>query len=185
MALVPHRGIYSELDMQSFKESQTFEEIQRFVHLCGNAVQGVKISQSCPKDVIQKLASFFELTREWILEIPPINQPMRFGNKAFRQWHTRLHQEAPSFVSTLLPPDKQEYVVELSPYLCDSFGNETRIDYGTGHEFNIILFFLCLVKLEVIVMEDLNSLVLTAFSNYIKTMRLLQSTYFLEPVILQ
>ena len=24
--------------------------------------------------------------------------------------------------------------MELGPYLCDAFGNATRIDYGTGHE---------------------------------------------------
>lgn len=26
----------------------------------------------------------------WIDECPPLEQPMRFGNKAFRSWHQRL-----------------------------------------------------------------------------------------------
>jgi len=26
----------------------------------------------------------------WVDEIPPIQQPMRFGNKAFRTWHARV-----------------------------------------------------------------------------------------------
>jgi hypothetical protein len=28
--------------------------------------------------------------------------------------------------------------VELASYLCDSFGDPTRIDYGTGHETSFV-----------------------------------------------
>jgi hypothetical protein len=90
-------------------------------------------------------------------------------------------QAAPEFVSSILPEDKQQYVEELCPYICDAFGNSIRIDYGTGHELNMILFYMCLFKLEIILTDDLNSLVLNAFSSYISTMRALQTTYILEP----
>lgn len=33
--------------------------------------------------------------------------------------------------------------IELSGYLEESFGNPTRIDYGTGHETTFIIF-LCI-----------------------------------------
>ena len=26
----------------------------------------------------------------WVDEVPPVKQPMRFGNKAFRTWHARV-----------------------------------------------------------------------------------------------
>ena len=40
--------------------------------------------------MISLLNSFLENLQVWIDEIPPIQQPMRFGNKAFRDFHARL-----------------------------------------------------------------------------------------------
>ena len=70
---------------------------------------------------------------------------------------------------------------ELSAYVGDSFGNDRRIDYGTGHETNLVIFFLCLMKLRILTESDLPSLILCAFVGYIKTMRKLQTVYLLEP----
>ena len=33
---------------------------------------------------------------------------------------------------------------EIQVYLVDSFGNPTRIDYGTGHEMAFVMFLACL-----------------------------------------
>jgi hypothetical protein len=30
------------------------------------------------------------ILKQWTIDIPPTQQPMRFGNKAFRTWHQRL-----------------------------------------------------------------------------------------------
>ena len=30
--------------------------------------------------------------KKWISEIPPIAQPQRFGNKAYRTWFQRVHE---------------------------------------------------------------------------------------------
>ena len=30
--------------------------------------------------------------KNWISEIPPIAQPQRFGNKAYRTWFQRVHE---------------------------------------------------------------------------------------------
>lgn len=40
--------------------------------------------------VLAMLNEFLENLKQWIDEIPPIQQPMRFGNKAFRDFHQRL-----------------------------------------------------------------------------------------------
>ena len=62
------------------------------------------------------------------------------------------------------------------------FGNPNRIDYGTGHELNFVLFFYILWKLQLIELDkDLQAVVLIGFVSYIKTMRKLQVIYMLEP----
>ena len=41
----------------------------------------------------QAIASISDLLKtlgDWVGEFPPLKQPMRFGNKAFRQWHAKL-----------------------------------------------------------------------------------------------
>ena len=35
---------------------------------------------------------------------------------------------------------KESIVEEIQVYLVDSFGNPTRIDYGTGHEMAFVMF---------------------------------------------
>lgn len=49
-------------------------------------------------------------------------------------------QRADALLTTALPEALHGYIIELKPYLLDSFGNATRIDYGTGHETNFIIF---------------------------------------------
>lgn len=80
-----------------------------------------------------------ELSR-WVDDIPAQTQPMRYGNKAYRTWHTKLVKAAPDLCRSLLTDATADSIVELLPYLYDSFGNATRIDYGTGHETCFIIF---------------------------------------------
>ena len=41
-------------------------------------------------------------------------------------------------MTQILPPELAGAAVELAPYFCDSWGNATRIDYGTGHETTFV-----------------------------------------------
>jgi hypothetical protein len=201
-------------------------EITNFVRLCGESVTGLKISDISSRSevsylkhfspcsvstlpltsqVIISLENFMNEAKEWIADFPPLQQPMRFGNKAYRQWHERLQQRITSYLSILLssfssgpssgivtdttaavssPSSSSSplsHLSELAAYLSDSFGNERRIDYGTGHETNLVLFFLSLFKLHFLTRDDLPALVLRVFSSYLRTMRELQNIYFLEP----
>ena len=115
--------------------------------------------------------------------IPPIQQAMRFGNKAFRTWHARLMEALPAFLASLLESElvAAGAAAELSAYLDESFGNQQRIDYGTGHELNFVLFLLCLRRLQVVVGEDAVALVCDVFASYLELMELIQHTYWLEP----
>ena len=81
----------------------------------------------------------------------------------------------------MLPPAQASASVELTPYLCDSFGNPARIDYGTGHEAAFACWLACLGKLGVWTEADAPALVTRAFASYVRLARKLQSTYWLEP----
>ena len=187
------RAIYNESDLESFKASDSCANILKFVQVCADAVVGKTITGEdyVVKPAIVKLQGYFERLAQWIDEIPPLKQPMRFGNKAFRIWHEKLTAETPTFIRQFLQEEVadqesireqlDEIVSQLSVYIIQGFGNEIRIDYGTGHELNITVFFLCLYKLQIISQLDLSAVVLRAFTSYVKTMRKLQVTYKLEP----
>ncbi|OQR99774.1 serine/threonine-protein phosphatase 2A regulatory subunit B' [Thraustotheca clavata] len=180
---IPERAIFSEADMRKFITSDAYKRHLVFIKHLNESVKGIKLTDEFPvSENIQAICDLLGLLNTWIDEIPPIAQPMRFGNKAFRDWYDRLAQEAPTLHANLLKPmELQEASLELSPYLIDSFGNRTRIDYGTGHESNFILWICALHKVGFIAQSDFTAVVLKVFHTYLTLMRRLQKTYMLEP----
>ena len=39
---------------------------------------------------MDKLTGILDTLLAWVDEVPPVKQPMRFGNKAFRTWHAKV-----------------------------------------------------------------------------------------------
>jgi len=112
---------------------------------------------------------------------PPEDQAgSRFGNKGFRDFLDTVAKEQSSWHEKLgVKPDNA--IVEVSTYFLQSFGNRTRIDYGSGHELNFVVWLLCLYQLHIISPADFRPLVLRVFTRYLTLMRLIQCTYYLEP----
>lgn len=74
-----------------------------------------------------------------------------------------------------------EHAEEISTYLCESFGNDTRIDYGTGHEMAFAMFLLCLFKIKALKDADTKIVAVKVFNEYLKLARKLQTVYKMEP----
>ena len=71
---------------------------------------------------------------------------------------------------------------EAEVYFHDSFGNSTRIDYGTGHEMAFVMFLACLFSCQVLnINQDVAATGLLVFSKYMDLVRKLQLTYRMEP----
>lgn len=45
-----------------------------------------------PPQAIEKLVALLNTLDRWIDETPPMDQPSRFGNKAYRTWYAKLDQ---------------------------------------------------------------------------------------------
>jgi len=80
---------------------------------------------------------------------------MRFGNKAFKTWLDQVSAESDSQLSKISKiPGFERCIPEIKVYLLESFGSYDRLDYGTGHELNFVVFLFCLFKMGVLVKED-------------------------------
>jgi len=180
----PSKQVHNFSDIARWQRSAAWHQYVGFVLVLNESVKGKPNSvQHTVSPNVQTLVSYLQSMKQWIAEIPPMQQPMRFGNKAFRDWHARMMQESPRFLNGLLSPSYVEHgaVAELMAYLAESFGNLQRIDYGTGHELNFTVWLCCLYKLGAFTPDDYAALVLDVFRSYLELMRALQSTYWLEP----
>lgn len=178
---LPKREITSVVDIGKWKKSKAFKEFVEFISLLNLSVRG-EAFKSCGQSsgniskillILTELESIIDLT-------PPHDEPQRYGNKAYRDWHQKMSQTAALLVAQLSPLCAQN-CDQLMPYLLDSFGNAARIDYGTGHEAAFVMFLLCLSKLDVFQQSDLPCLVSHVFRKYIRLCQRLQLTYRMEP----
>jgi hypothetical protein len=67
------------------------------------SIHELQLQDEASAAIIIQLEEFLQKLAIWVDEIPPIKQPMRFGNKAFRDWHARLVLvECPTVFSSYL-----------------------------------------------------------------------------------
>lgn len=175
------KRVHSIDDLKKFLESSSAKEFLEFILSLGEAVRGVKLTEEVEVSApIHRLLDCLSQLSSWVDEIPPLEQTMRYGNVAFRDWHDRL-EFSNQLVEEILGDEWRFASVELTPYLYDSFGNKSRIDYGTGHETNFFAFLFCLAKLGLILETDRVAVVTRVVKSYLDLMRKLQVTYGLEP----
>ncbi|NXH12041.1 PTPA phosphatase, partial [Bucco capensis] len=180
--IVPRKEINVVSDMAKWKRSQAYADYMGFILTLNEGIKGKKLTcQYKVSEPVEKLVALLDTLDRWIDETPPVDQPSRFGNKAFRSWYARLEQEAEQLVAAVIPKALAAAAPEVAVYLKESVGNSTRIDYGTGHEAAFAAFLCCLCKLGVLRVEDQLAIVFRVFNRYLEVMRKLQKTYRMEP----
>lgn len=182
----PTKRINSPADLRCFHSSPASANFLGFVAALSDSVRSCKISDPCPESpTVLAIASVLQTLALWVDQIPPAHQSSRYGNLSYREWHARLTHNADSLMLQILPRDPEDprsaAAVELAPYFLDSFGNASRIDYGTGHETNFAAWLYCLARLGLLQEEDYPGVVLRVFVKYLDLMRKLQAVYCLEP----
>ncbi|XP_023244642.1 serine/threonine-protein phosphatase 2A activator-like [Centruroides sculpturatus] len=180
--VTPVRKIMAMSDMPKWEKSEAYSEYMGFILAMNEAVKGKKISDAKETTpAVDGIISLLEKLQSWIVEIPPIQQPQRFGNKAFTQWYNKLKDNVADVLKEALSAEFHGAIIEISSYLQESFGNSTRIDYGTGHEISFAMFLYCLFKIGVFQQSDALLVILKIFNRYIALVRELQQTYRMEP----
>ncbi len=181
---VPTRRILSKRDHELFFSSPSYELIQAWVFGLSDAVVDTPISAVKDADLsppVRTVLSILDEAEELVRQSPPDSQGgSRFGNKRFRDFVDKVKARAPSWHRRLGVGDGAA-IAEVSTYLAQSFGNRMRIDYGSGHELNVLVWRLCLYELRIVTPTDFRPIVLRIFTRYLGIMRLIQSTYYLEP----
>lgn len=175
---VPSKEVKNPMDIQKWQNSETYHELINFIQAVCKCITGKSNSSQCfVSPNIEKLLKLIDHLQKLVESTPPINQPQRFGNAAFRSWHQKMSESFEENVDFI----PCEAVIELKPYFIESFGNSTRIDYGTGHELSFILFLMGLFKIGVLLKSDELAVALRVFNKYLHFVRLLQTTYKMEP----
>lgn len=184
-----HRQILSQTDLNDFLNSPTFIEIESFLIALNDSIKGKERDSVAGGDhtdsssLIKWLLELLTEAEGLISKYPPQNRNAdvnRFGNVAFRDWIFALQDELiPEFMrrAPFKNCEDEERLKELEGYLVNSVGSSQRIDYGTGHELHFLIFLFGLK----VPSSDYPDLVLKVFSAYLKLMRSLQKTYWLEP----
>ena len=180
----PTRRILSPQDHEAFLSSPTYKLILAFVFGLADSVVDTPVSAISNSELspaVTTILSILDKVEDAVRRSPPEKQgDSRFGNKGFRDFvdlaakeHTQWHEG--------LGVTPSSAITEISTYFLQSFGNRTRIDYGSGHELNFMIWLLCLYQLRIITPSDFRPLVLRVFARYLNLMRLIQKTYYLEP----
>ncbi|KAJ9096581.1 hypothetical protein QFC19_007113 [Naganishia cerealis] len=183
---LPRKRILTQAHLKAFQESGTYKDLVDFVEELNTAIIGKTLSEAI--EISPAIATILEILDE-VEQIaqntPPVdNAASRFGNPAFKTFYDKLEERSTKLHEKLSAPGylkEQDSVPELCVYFKESWGNRTRIDYGSGMELNFLCWLLCLRKLGVITEADDQAVVLKVFWRYISIMRFLQSTYWLEP----
>ncbi|KAI9680312.1 MAG: Serine/threonine-protein phosphatase 2A activator 2 [Trizodia sp. TS-e1964] len=180
----PTRRILSAHDLVLFTASPSYALLLSWIFTLADCVADVPISSTTAQTLSPALLAVLEIldsAEDVVRRCPPVGQAgSRFGNKGFRDFLEALALPVVEWHRKLGICDL-DAVAEVSAYFLQSFGNQSRIDYGSGHELNFMVWLLCLYQLGLIARSELSLVVLRVFPRYLSLVRLLQSTYYLEP----
>lgn len=180
----PTRRILSPHDHDLFLASPTYDLLLAFVFGLTDSVIDTPVSaiaDSSLSPAVTSILAILDNVEDVVRRSPPEEQgDSRFGNKGFRDFLDLAAQEQAGWHRQLGVPSA-EAISEVSTYFLQAFGNRTRIDYGSGHELNFMIWLLCLYQLGIVTKADFQPLVLKVFTRYLTLMRIIQKAYYLEP----
>lgn len=112
---------------------------------------------------------YFDYCENILEKTPCVEQAIKTGNKAFRQWLEKVNRNKFDYISKLSEsPGFDRAISELSFYIDNSFGSMEDIAYGTFNELNFVLFLFCLFKTGILYKKDLKLTINLCFARYLE-----------------
>ena len=172
--------------IDKFVASPAYKEILDFIYAIQSSLKGMKKSEMQPttNECLLQFDPLFERLEQIFVNNPPKKGEARFDDPVFKRFHDELTSKFTSIMNeTILSPKNmpENIIIELKTYFLDSFGNQFRLDYGTGHELNFFCFLLILYKSRVYTEKDFPYLIFKILFKYVLFVRKLQVDYMLEP----
>lgn len=79
------------MDMASWQNSEAYHDLIGFINGISVAIQGKRMSYDCHVSAtVLNLLNVLKKLSELIDKTPPIDQPQRFGNQAYREWFKKM-----------------------------------------------------------------------------------------------
>ncbi len=143
----PSRRILSAKDLELFIASPTYDLLISFVFALTDAVRDCPVSaldqdggREGVSESVHKIVDVLDQVEEVVKQCPAEDAGgSRFGNKAFRTFLDALENVQERW-HRQIGVQQNEAIEEVATYFLQSFGNRTRIDYGSGHELNFIIW---------------------------------------------
>ncbi|CCF59653.1 hypothetical protein KAFR_0H02440 [Kazachstania africana CBS 2517] len=185
MSSCPQKRLLTKDDMEIWDSSQTKKELINFITDLAEAVKdrdNTQFKEPISAEVSSTLA-LLDSVLSVVDEHPVLNDTTsRFGKTEFRSFYQDVKSNCHNLLSKAFDTLTTNQIEQLSIYFYESWGNEERIDYGSGHELNFICFLYGLYKYDVFRLErDSTNIVILVFVKYLKIMRRLETLYWLEP----
>lgn len=184
------RRILSFQDLGLWKSSPAYRDYWAFVRQLNDAARSslsLMDTSTVRHEVLIGVSQLMHQLSGLVDQVEPLeaDASQRFGNKAFRTWFSRMTDTVSTCTS-----EWGQVGQELEAYLTDSFGNKQRIDYGTGHEMNFVIFLMGLYKTHMVRDGDASPEITLSYSrqllclfatSYLPLVRKIQIRYKLEP----
>lgn len=94
---VSSRHNSSSMNFNSYQiKYKCFQEYFGFIKAMNIAIRGKPLSQECHvSPITEGILNLLNSLNDILTETPPIDQPQRFGNRAFKIWYERLQKVNP------------------------------------------------------------------------------------------